>query len=401
MAKRKRRSRKKFYAVPCMIAILALALLVTGGGHFLRRTVLAELPQYNDAPDIAIPMMLLQDSGPLREARERAAWEAAQEAETTLAQAEAAAPAEPAAQTVEAAVEPAEPVAEAQPAEQAAPTEQAAPAEQAQPEELTQPAAQAAEVPATPETAEAAPAVEAPQPEPDPTAPVPEAIAVSAETDSGNMPEELPSWLDETAATATAAPSASVGEDYFDHTLFIGDSKTDGMRMWARIGKAHYFCGTNYSVYNIFDKSSSDEEFKDVKLDYVLSHYKYDQIYILLGYNECGYPYSSLMKQFKYVIQRVHEAQPQARVILHGSMHASERVARKYDYYTVQNIETVNDGLREMAAAYDGLYYVDCNDAFCDENGFLYSHMSSDGEHLSPEYTRQWAQEIVKRAIVE
>lgn len=346
-ARRGRKSgrRRRYYAAPCMIAILALAAALTATGHALRGSLLAGLPQYDDAPDIAIPMMLLQDRGPLREARERAAWEAEQARE---AEAAFAAPAEPEPTAVPAPVEP-EPTAVPAPVE---PEPTAAPAPV----------------------------------EPEPTAPIPERI--DAEGTVPDAPEAEP----------TARPE--VTEAYFDHTLFIGDSKVDGMRMWARLGGAHYFCGTNYSVYNLLDRRASDEAFKDAKLSSVLKKFRYDQIYIVLGYNEAGYPYENLMKQFQYVISLVHKAQPQARIILHGVMHASERVANKYDYYTPQTLERINSGLRALADEWDGLYYVDCNAPFCDENGYLLSSVSNDGEHLTPEYTAQWAQEIMNQAVV-
>ncbi len=79
MSKRKTK-KKKYYALPCMLAILVLAGLLTASGMALRRTLLRGLPQYKDAPDLAIPFMLLQDAGPLRAARERAEWEARQAA---------------------------------------------------------------------------------------------------------------------------------------------------------------------------------------------------------------------------------------------------------------------------------------------------------------------------------
>ena len=107
------------------------------------------------------------------------------------------------------------------------------------------------------------------------------------------------------------------------------------------------------------------------------------------------------MEQFRYVIARVHKAQPQARLILHGIMHASARTAKKYSYYTVENIETVNDGLRQLAEETDGLYYVDCNAPFCDADGYLLGEVSADGEHLTPDYTAQWAQEIRRQAVTK
>ena len=55
----------------------------------------------------------------------------------------------------------------------------------------------------------------------------------------------------------------------------------------------------------------------------------------------------------------------------------------------------------ELAESYDGVYFVDCNGPFCDENGYLYDYMSMDGEHLLPDYSVLWAEEIRRQAIVD
>ncbi|MDO4864979.1 MAG: GDSL-type esterase/lipase family protein [Clostridia bacterium] len=359
----RKKKKRRYYALPCMVAIAVVAVLAAGSGFVLRRTLLKGLPQYDGQPDIAIPMMLLQDSGPLREARARAEWEAA---EREAAQQADAAPA------AELTVEP-------------------APAEAPTPE----PAAEAAPV-------------EAPTPEPAAIAVFSEASTAEPASAMTAAPTELPTEAPTPQPTPEPTPEPTevpapteVPESFFDHTLFIGDSKTDGMRMWGRLGQAQYFCGTNYSVYNIFDKKASDADFKNASLDKVLASHKYDQIYILLGYNEAGYPFESLMDQFRYVIARVHKAQPKARMILHGIMHASAGVGAKYSYYSVENLETVNEGLRQLAEDADGLFYVDCNAPFCDEDGYLLPDVSADGEHLTPEYTAQWAQEIRRQAVTD
>ena len=171
------------------------------------------------------------------------------------------------------------------------------------------------------------------------------------------------------------------------------------MRKAVRIGEAQYFCDTNFSVYNVFDRTASDEAFQNAKLDWVLRRFQYDQIYIILGYNECGYPYGGLMDQFDYVVRRVRDAQPQARIILHAVMHASERVS--WGDYAVENLDRVNEGIRALADSYENTYFIDCNEPFCDENGYLYSYVSADGEHLLPDYSVQWAEEIRRRAITD
>ena len=335
-----KKKKRRYYALPCMIAIAVVAALAAGSGFVLRRTLLKGLPQYDAVPDIAIPMMLLQDSGPLREARARAEWEAAER---------------------EAARQTPPPTAVPTAAPTAAPT-----------------------------------AVLTASPTEVPTAsPTPEPVSTAAPTPVPS-PTPTPTPTPEPTPEPTPTP---VPESFFDHTLFIGDSKTDGMRMWGRLGQAQYFCGTNYSVYNIFEKKASDEAFKNATLDSVLASNEYDQIYILLGYNECGYPYESLMDQFRYVISRVHKAQPKARIILHGIMHASAHTASVYSYYTVENIEAVNDGLRQLAEENEGIWYVDCNAPFCDADGYLLGEVSADGEHLTPDYTAQWAREILRQAV--
>ena len=299
-----------------MLAILVLAGLLTAAGTTLRRTLLRDLPQYADAPDIAIPLMLLQDPGPLREARERAEWEARQAA---LAAA------------------------------------------------------------ATPE-------------------PTPEATPEATDVNVVVLPEETGEPTPEPTPAPTPEPTP-VPESYFDHTLFIGDSRTDEMRKAVRIGQAMYFCDTGFSVYNIFDKSASDDSFRSAKLEWVLRRYSFDQIYIILGYNECGYPYGGLMDQFDYVVRRVHDMQPDARIIIHAVMHAAERVS--WGDLSLENLERVNGGLLELTERYDYLYYVDCNEPFCDENGYLLNYVAADGEHLLPDYSVQWAEEIRKRAITD
>lgn len=346
-----KKKKKKSYALPCMLAILTTALLLTACGHLLRRTLLRGLPQYAEVPGISIPMMLLQDSGPLREAREHAAWEAGQ-----ISHELASAPA---------------------PAQTAPPE----PSETPEPPEAQEP----------PDTLITIGAEES----------EPESEAESPQTESETPAGDETPLEDETETQPEEEEREPVPESFFDNTLFIGDSKTDEMRTWYRLGRADYFCDVNFSVYNVFDKTASDDAFKNAKLDRVLKRRKYDQVYIILGYNESGYPYGGLMEQFEYVIRRVHDAQPDARIILHGVMHANRSVSQSYWAYSVENLEKVNDGLRAMADCYAEVYYVDCNEAFCDENGYLLSNVSLDGEHLLPDYSKQWAQEIRKRAITD
>ena len=115
--------RRKFYAMKVMAAIMIVAAVLQVTGFVMRRTTVKGLPEYDDAPDIAIPLMLINDSSPVRQAREEAEWEAALEepgmlfgdgagAVSAMAAAEPAAPVD----AVQAPVQASD--AQAQPAEQ-------------------------------------------------------------------------------------------------------------------------------------------------------------------------------------------------------------------------------------------------------------------------------------------
>ncbi len=226
----------------------------------------------------------------------------------------------------------------------------------------------------------------------DNTEPAQEAQDVGAPAEAGAAETQAPS---DAGAPGDEALSE---EGRFDHTLFIGDSRTDGLRVWGRLGKAEYFCGVNYSVYNILEKRSSDEGFRDKKLEELLAERSYEEIWLMLGYNEAGYPFNSLMKQYSYVIARVREAQPKAKIVLYGIMHAGRSVAQKHDHYSIANLDAVSEGLRGLAAESDGVEFVPCTSAFYDADGYLLPEVSNDGEHLKPERSEDWAQEIAKAA---
>lgn len=192
----------------------------------------------------------------------------------------------------------------------------------------------------------------------------------------------------------------NIDEHYFDHTLFIGDSRTEELSLWGRLGKARYFCGVSYSVFNIFSKKVDNDDFHGATLKKALAEREYDQVYIMLGYNESGYPYDSLMKQYTEVLDYVQDAQPTARIVLHGIMHASRKAAKATPAYAPKHLEKINKGIRKLAEKRDDVYYVDCNGPFCDEDGYLKEDVSNDGEHLDVKNTEKWRDEILKQAVI-
>ena len=188
-----------------------------------------------------------------------------------------------------------------------------------------------------------------------------------------------------------------VTEDWFDDVLFIGDSRTVGLREYARLGDADYFCSVGMTVFDATEQQLSDLNFSTTNLEGLLRSKRYSKIYISLGLNECGYPYDLLMEGYHSLLGTVRKHQPQTVIILHGMITVSRIKAASEWYFSLENLQKVNAGIRDFA---DGnmVRYIDANEHFADEEGYLPSDLTADGCHFYISGYQEWAQWIYENA---
>lgn len=187
--------------------------------------------------------------------------------------------------------------------------------------------------------------------------------------------------------------SGGVSDSWYNDVLFIGDSRTVGLRDYARSGNADYFCTVGMSVFNYSDRTASDKNFSKQTLESLLSSRTYGKIFISLGINECGYSTSSLIKAYTKLVNRVRELQPNAKIILQGIITVTEKYANGKDYFSPKHINSVNDRIKGLANG-STTFYIDANPYFTDSRGYLYTDITGDGCHFSGKYYREWAKWI-------
>lgn len=185
--------------------------------------------------------------------------------------------------------------------------------------------------------------------------------------------------------------SNGVADSWYDNVLFIGDSRTVGLRDYARSGNAEYFCSVGMSVFNFDERTCSDVGFSSQTLESLLSSRSYDKIFISLGINECGYSTSSLINAYKDLVDMVRKYQPNAKIILQGIMTVTEKYASGKSYFQPDHINSINDRIYGIAASGSNIYYIDVNEYFTNRNGYLYSDITGDGCHLYANYYGVWA----------
>ena len=198
------------------------------------------------------------------------------------------------------------------------------------------------------------------------------------------------------------APSVSFGtveETYFDDALFIGDSRTVGLSQYGRLGKADYFADVGLTVFNVWDRALSDNGFSGKTLRQLLSERTYGKIYIMLGINEIGYPFSSVLRQYESVLGEVRDLQPNADILLCANLHVTRKAAAATPRLEADNIAALDSQIAAMA---DGkkVFFLDENEAFCDESGYLREDLTGDGVHPFGTGYAQWAQWLRDHGII-
>ena len=212
------------------------------------------------------------------------------------------------------------------------------------------------------------------------TAPTTEPTTVPT-TEPTTIPTEPP----------TTDPFANmVDESWYNNVLFIGDSRTMGLRDMARMGNAEYFASLEMSIFSYDYAVAYDTNIDGLTLEQLLASKTYDKIFVNLGINEAGYPIYSIIEYYGALVDMIRDAQPDATIILQGVLNVSKEYADGQTHFTPDNINAINDEIRALSNNQD-IYYIDINAYFSDADGYLDPTLSQDGCHLTEEAYKEWA----------
>ena len=195
------------------------------------------------------------------------------------------------------------------------------------------------------------------------------------------------------AETKAPKPSKDLTPVSLNDTLFVGDSRTVGIREYSGLKGADFFCSVGMNVFDVTGESLSVDGVGNVTLSQLLSKKQYSKVYIMLGINEVGYPHSSVVDKYSKVLDLIKEKQPHARIIIEANLHVSKS---RSDSDKVVNNASINDLNTKLSALADGskVFYIDANTIFDDASGSLSSDMTSDGTHLYAKYYPTWVEWI-------
>lgn len=217
-----------------------------------------------------------------------------------------------------------------------------------------------------------------------------------------STPEEIRNHIsadiygDAGVVRAKAYEFVPVDITWFDDALFIGDSRTVGLRDYTDLSDhADFYCETSLTVFKALDK-----EFKGLgSIPEALEEKEYKKIYIMLGINELGTGTTEMyMEKYTEVIDTIHELEPEAMIFIQANMNVSAQKSSEDKIFNNNNIGARNNAIATLADN-SQIFYIDVNEAVGDEQGALSGEYTYDQIHLLGRYNELWKEFLMTKGV--
>ena len=191
-------------------------------------------------------------------------------------------------------------------------------------------------------------------------------------------------------------------DSYFDDVAFVGDSRTDGFRLYSGLNRGTYFCVTGETVASATELENwKGENGKKVSLAEAVAGADCGKIYLMLGVNELGWKGTDIFRgHAENLIRRLKADHPDAELVIQSLLPVSTEQDAKGSYVNNQRILAYNQVWRELAEE-NGCAYVDVAEALTGEDGCLPEELSFDGVHLNRAGCRLWLDYLRTHSVAE
>lgn len=187
--------------------------------------------------------------------------------------------------------------------------------------------------------------------------------------------------------------------DYFNDAVFLGDSRTVGLKLYSGWENCDFLADVGMTVYDCLDRDIEYRDISHTTAREILSTNRYGKVYIMLGINECGSNIDTYIEKYTEVVEQIHRWQPNAVIIIQSIMCVGAGKSASHASINNPNIYRRNERLSELSNDYY-IYYLDINPAVCDANGNLTEGYSFDQVHLYAKYYSLWCDYLLEHGFV-
>lgn len=185
--------------------------------------------------------------------------------------------------------------------------------------------------------------------------------------------------------------------EYFDNTVLIGDSRTEGIVLYSGLSNLNGFCykGLNVGVLDsnacitLPDYGGKYTCYQAIELT------KYDNYYCMFGINELGwYDISVFIDDFSQLVDKIKSVNPKATIYVEGVISVSRSKEAEGGCFTKAKVEEFNDLLLKMCKKRKDCIFLDVGAAVRDSEGYLPDEGTPDGIHCNADYCKRVLQYI-------
>lgn len=218
-------------------------------------------------------------------------------------------------------------------------------------------------------------------------------------SDKGQNDGDKKGFVVENTDMVSREPVFYKGETtYFEDALFIGDSRTEGLREYGGLGEATIICDSGLSIYRLWKDTFSVKDMGKVSFEEVLRSGRFKKVYLMMGINELGYDYTQTIKKYEEALRLIEETQPGAIIFLMANLHVTDEKSQKSDIFNNENINRFNRALEALARKKKYIY-LDVNPLFDDSEGNLSKEYTYDHAHILGVYYMDWVNWILEHCI--
>ncbi len=177
----------------------------------------------------------------------------------------------------------------------------------------------------------------------------------------------------------------------FDNTVFIGNSRTQGLKLYSSAKDIEVYAGTGTNLITFFTGKVVPYGQQTLSYSELMAlNANFDKAIINFGINEVGWKTTDLFIE-KYIglIDFVKSLNPNADIYIQSIIPVEKYVSDNDKFFTVENIKLFNTEIKKMCDAKQ-LRFVDSYSIFADKKGNLPKKYSYDGIHLNNKGYEKW-----------
>ena len=214
---------------------------------------------------------------------------------------------------------------------------------------------------------------------------VSETTTVEVETTAVAQAEKNTTIYEEADDGVSIPDTGDVEGNYFDNTVFLGDSRTVALAAFDLIPQANTFAENGIAHTTFMEKQWTDTISGTVgDIFSIVSARQPERIYVALGVNGVGYMDSeTFTTTYTAMVQRLVANAPNSILVLEAILPVNESLIASEDGVSNEQIGEYNSEIKKIAKKVNA-WYLDPSEAVADETGNIAAEFDNgDGLHFN------------------